>query len=156
MNMEKFLKLNGKTYILVIENYKERKITIGKIGELEFSAGIYAYIGSGKKNLGARIKRHLSANKKTFWHIDYFLDKETKIKEVWISPKRIECEVAQFFIKNGFSYIRNFGSSDCRCKSHLFFVTNQKTIINILKQYNEKFLFSEISRFELKKMRLSS
>jgi len=60
MNIEKPLKLTGKTYILVIENYKERNVKIGRLGELHFPAGIYAYIGSGKKNLIARIKRHLS------------------------------------------------------------------------------------------------
>jgi len=131
--------MDGKTYILFIENYKDREVKIGKLGNLNFPQGIYVYIGSAKKNLMARIKRHLSENKKKFWHIDYFLNRKTSIKEVWISPKEAECKMAQIFFKEGFPYIRNFGSSDCRCKSHLFFVnTNRRKIINILKKMKFK------------------
>jgi Uri superfamily endonuclease len=150
MNIEKPLKLTGKTYILVIENYKERNVKIGRLGELHFPAGIYAYIGSGKKNLIARIKRHLSTDKKKFWHIDYFLDGDAGIKEIWISPEGIECKTARFFIKNGFHYIRGFGSSDCKCKSHLFYGGNSnEKIINILKKNYKNFLFSKINGSDL-------
>jgi len=128
-------RINGRTYILLIENYKNKEVFIGRLGKLKFVRGIYVYIGSAKKNLMARIKRHLSENKKKFWHIDYFLDRKTSIKEVWTSPRQAECRIAQYFFKNGFPYIKNFGSSDCRCKSHLFFVnTNRRKIINILKK----------------------
>ncbi len=132
-------RINGKTYILLIESYKERKVFIGILGKLNFSKGDYAYIGSAKKNLMSRIKRHLSNNKKKFWHIDYFLDRKTRIKEVWVSSKEVECRMAKYFFKNGFPYIKNFGSSDCRCRSHLFLVNkNWRKIINILKKMKFK------------------
>jgi len=134
----------GRTYILLIENYKDREVSIGRLGKLKFVQGIYAYIGSGKKNLMARITRHLSNNKKIFWHIDYLLNRKTRIKEVWISAKEAECKMGKYFVKNGFPYIKNFGSSDCRCKSHLFLVNpNRKKIINILK----KMKFKKINSF---------
>uniref|UniRef100_A0A7V0Z7V5 GIY-YIG nuclease family protein n=1 Tax=candidate division WOR-3 bacterium TaxID=2052148 RepID=A0A7V0Z7V5_UNCW3 len=115
-------RMNGRTYILLIENYKDREVFIGKLEKLRFVQGNYAYVGSAKKNLMARIKRHLSNNKKKFWHIDYFLDRKTRIKEVWISPRQAECRMAKYLFKKGFQYIKNFGSSDCRCRSHLFFI----------------------------------
>jgi len=132
-------RINGRTYIILIENYKDREVFIGRLGKLNFSKGIYAYIGSGKKNIMARIKRHLSNNKKIFWHIDYLLNRKTRIKEVWISSKEAECKMAKYFVKYGFSYIKNFGSSDCRCQSHLFFVhNNRRKIRNILKKMKFK------------------
>uniref|UniRef100_A0A7C4YHT2 GIY-YIG nuclease family protein n=1 Tax=candidate division WOR-3 bacterium TaxID=2052148 RepID=A0A7C4YHT2_UNCW3 len=131
--------MKGKTYILLIENYKERKIKIGRLGKLYFQKGIYVYIGSGKKNINGRIKRHFSDNKKIFWHIDYLLDRKTRIKDVWISSEEVECRMAKIFLEEGFSYIKNFGSSDCRCKSHLFLInTNRRKIIKILKKMKFK------------------
>ena len=127
--------MDGKTYIILIKNYKDRGISIGRLGKLKFVRGNYAYIGSAKKNLKARIKRHLSKNKKKFWHIDYFLNSKTRIKEVWISPKEAECRMAKYFFKNGFPYIKNFGSSDCQCQSHLFFIEKKLVSFkNLLKK----------------------
>ncbi len=128
-------RINGRTYILLIENYKDRKVFIGRLGKLKFVQGNYAYVGSAKKNLMARIKRHLSENKKKFWHIDYLLDRKTRIKEVWINPRQAECRMVKYLFKKGFQYIKNFGSSDCRCKSHLFSVNiNYSKIAHLLKE----------------------
>jgi endonuclease-3 len=114
------------TYILIIKNRKSRKIKIGKLGEFTFPGGYYAYVGSafGKTvNLGNRVIRHVSNKKKTFWHIDYFLKaKGVKITGVKTIPgRRIECETAQKLLKTGRAVVKKFGSSDCRCKSHLVY-----------------------------------
>ncbi|MEO0128494.1 MAG: GIY-YIG nuclease family protein [candidate division WOR-3 bacterium] len=130
-----------KSYILLINNSKTQKIYIGKLGGLKFCKGYYSYLGSAKKNIFQRIKRHLSKDKKIFWHIDYFLtNKSIKIKEIWIGSSR-ECKMAQQFLKHGFQYINRFGSSDCGCPSHLFILDkNMIRIKNILKKNGfEKF-----------------
>lgn len=125
----------NQTYILIIENKANKRIKVGKWGVLYFKKGYYLYIGSAKKNLNARIKRHLAKNKKKFWHIDYLLSSNhIFIKEVWVSKIVSECQIAQKFFNNRYSFINKFGSSDCNCFSHLFFMEGKfDRVENLLK-----------------------
>ncbi len=112
----------GGIYVLVIENRIDNEIEVGRLGKIAFRKGYYAYVGSAKRGLEKRIKRHLSREKKLYWHIDYFLNsKGTAVMDVL--TKRIddagECEVARS-LGEKFESIMNFGSSDCSCSSHLF------------------------------------
>ena len=70
----------------------------------------YAYAGSAKKNLTYRVERHYSREKN--WHIDYLLE-SSEIIESYLSSMD-ECEIARELS------MRSFGSSACRCYSHLF------------------------------------
>jgi len=89
---------------------------------MNFEKGLYFYIGRARKGLKARIRRHLIKNKKLFWHIDYLLySNYAKIKEIWTGINKQECQIARHFYRNGYDYINRFGSSDCHCRSHLFF-----------------------------------
>ena len=80
--------------------------------------------------------KHLKPRKKKFWHIDYLLEnKNVKIKDVFYkkAAKKQECTIAKKLSKIG-KGIENFGSSDCKCKSHLFkikqdFIENLDKII---------------------------
>ena len=115
------------TYILLINNREDKKLNIGSLGNLEFKEGYYSYVGSAKKNLAARINRHFSINKKSFWHIDYFLkDESVCIKKVWVA-KLPECHTAKIVSYCGKS-INRFGASDCSCRSHLFYLGNANNI----------------------------
>lgn len=110
-------------YWLVIKVLKTKEISIGKLGKIKFEKGRYIYIGSAQKNLEKRIERHFKKKKKIFWHIDYLLkDKDVKIEKVILFPqkrKNEECALAKQISKKG-KPIENFGSSDCKCKSHLY------------------------------------
>lgn len=102
-----------------------------------FKKGDYIYIGSAKGCLEARLRRHLKKDKKSFWHIDYLLkDERTQISQIWMILKSIECKTAEVFCRNPFteSVRKGFGSSDCKCLTHLFFVRNKKQIESILKK----------------------
>ncbi|MCK4635098.1 MAG: GIY-YIG nuclease family protein [Candidatus Aenigmarchaeota archaeon] len=113
-------------YILLIENRKDSKIRIGTLGKLFFQKGLYAYVGSAMNGLEARINRHLRAEKKTHWHIDYFLkNKNVKIKQVYYkeSSRKEECNIAKKISEYGKS-VKGFGCSDCKCESHLFRIKN--------------------------------
>jgi len=110
-----------RSYILEIKLREDIKLLIGKLGLVGFRRGFYFYVGSAKKNLLSRIGRHLKKDKKRFWHIDYFLSSDkVSIRNIWASSKK-ECVLSCAFLKRNFSYIEDFGSSDCRCPSHLFF-----------------------------------
>ena len=117
------------SYCLIINVKKDTKIKIGKkLGVINFKKGYYVYVGSAMNSLEARVKRHLSDNKKKHWHIDYFLlNKNTEIEKVYTkeSNEKLECKIAEKIIENEDS-IANFGCSDCKCRSHLIYFKNSK------------------------------
>jgi len=111
------------TYVLWVVLDKDIKIYVGSLEKLTFRRGIYLYIGSAKRGLKARIERHLSRKKNIFWHIDYLLSSnQAKIKNIWINGKLKECQIARRIQRKGYDFMNKFGSSDCNCPSHLFFI----------------------------------
>jgi len=122
-------------YVLFMENTKNSNIKSGALGNFFFQNGLYAYVGSAMNGLEARINRHLRAEKKTHWHIDYFLkNKNVNIKQVYYkeSSRKEECNIAKKVSKHG-QPIKGFGCSDCKCDSHLFRI--KKLNIIGMKQY---------------------
>ena len=110
-------------YILGILLRKRTCIRIGSLGVLDFKKGHYSYTGSAMGGLEQRLNRHLRKEKKLRWHIDYLL-KKAEIKEIQIKEtdsKQDECKTALALAQDGGVGIINFGSSDCSCKSHLFY-----------------------------------
>lgn len=110
-----------KSYQLHINVKDDIEIEIGKLGRFKFLRGNYIYTGSAKKNIDARIARHIykSKDKKLYWHIDFLLNnKNTEITNVEKSDES-ECILNQKTMGN--IIIVGFGSSDCKngCKSHL-------------------------------------
>ena len=115
------------TYLIILELNQNQQRVIGKLGKCEFSAGCYAYVGSaqGSGGLAGRLKRHLGYDKsqKPHWHIDH-LNQSAAITQIWWlegSPSQ-ECIWANILADLGLRSIPNFGSSDCRCSSHLFWL----------------------------------
>ncbi len=112
------------TYLLLLWLEEDREIEIGRLGSLVFPRGYYLYIGSarGTGGLRARLARHCRRGNHPRWHIDY-LCYHANLIEIWAleSDQRLECLWAQQLAQ--FSQVRplpHFGSSDCRCPSHLF------------------------------------
>jgi Uri superfamily endonuclease len=119
---------NG-TYILLAELGSRATIEIGKIGSLSFAAGTYAYVGSafGPGGLAARLGRYASVARRKHWHIDFLLDQGEVVGAlVRTDKRRRECAWANWTANRALRNVPNFGSSDCRCKSHLFFVGNDE------------------------------
>ncbi len=115
------------TYALLIFVKSKFEKVIGKMGELRFETGYYAYVGSAKLNFMQRIKRHFSKKKKLFWHIDYLLaEDEVMIEKVFFTRKAIEHKIAMGLYESGFDVVKKFGSSDCDCPGHLFRVIDVK------------------------------
>ena len=109
-------------YQLQIQLTRPVTITVGRLGRFQFPAGQYIYTGSAKRNLEARIQRHLSKHKKRRWHIDYLLvHPATLVIRVERSAKA-ECAWNQQ--TTGKILAPGFGASDCRqgCGSHLKFI----------------------------------
>ncbi len=111
------------SYILLIELPEEQTITIGSLKAIHFHRGHYAYVGSAMGGFKSRLNHHLSVKKRPRWHIDYLLQKAS-INNIIICPTKdtIECTIARALSRH-FDAIPSFGSSDCKCPSHLFFAT---------------------------------
>lgn len=131
-------------YTLVIELKENKKTQVGALGNLDFEKGYYVYVGSAQKSLEARIQRHLREEKKIYWHIDYLLE-DSEIIKIFVTDgdKEEECTVADY-LNSSIDPIDDFGCSDCKCFSHLFYSENFENLINLLKQYDR------LQEFEIK------
>ncbi len=124
------------SYCLCIEVGDSIKIRIGSLGFIDFMKGYYVYVGSALTGLEQRITRHFKVSKGehsvTHWHIDYLLkDENARINSVFIksSEVSIECEISISEKMSGLGTpVKNFGSSDCRCGSHLYIIESCEVV----------------------------
>jgi Uri superfamily endonuclease len=96
---------------------------IGRLGSFPFPAGYYVYTGSAKRGLESRVARHLRKQKKMRWHIDYLL-RQGRVVEVKKhgGDALSECELSRMVegLRGSEIIVPGFGSSDCKCSTHLF------------------------------------
>ena len=121
-------------YFLLFKLIRKEKLIVGKTGLRSFLKGFYIYVGSSMNSFRTRVKRHIKSKKKLYWHIDYLLAKALIENIVCIeSDKRIECKLANDLSKI-FKSVPDFGASDCKCSSHLFFTKNRSILDKNIKK----------------------
>jgi len=115
------------SYILVVAVEAPTTIEIGALGDREFTAEGYAYVGSAFGPGGlSRVDRHRRVasgdNDTRHWHIDYLLGADaTQLASVKTYPNEdVECALAAAFADAGCEPVTAFGASDCDCNSHLW------------------------------------
>jgi Uri superfamily endonuclease len=114
------------SYILLISLPQGSTIKAGSLPYSYFPAGSYAYVGSAMGGFKPRLKRHLRAEKMCHWHIDYLLERASITGIILCqTTARVECVIAQA-LRQQFEYVPGFGSSDCRCPSHLFHSADER------------------------------
>jgi len=132
------------TYILILQLENPARIEVGKLGLVAFDTGIYTYVGSafGPGGLAARVGHHLRTRKRCHWHIDY-LRRICRVSAVWytIDSVRREHEWAQILagIRGAKVPIIGFGSSDCRCPSHLAYFHHSPNFITFRRKIRQHF-----------------
>ncbi|MCB0197755.1 MAG: GIY-YIG nuclease family protein [Anaerolineae bacterium] len=115
------------TYALILYAKAPVNLEIGKLGLLRGQPGYYLYCGSafGPGGLAARLKHHRKIAKRPHWHIDY-LHKKLVLSHIWYShePIKREHDWAQLLgTETSASFPQlGFGSSDCKCLSHLIYL----------------------------------
>jgi Uri superfamily endonuclease len=120
------------TYALVLHAAEERSMEIGRLGRLDLRCGFYVYVGSafGPGGLRARLRHHLRPATRPHWHVDY-LRAETRLVEIWYSRDEAVREHAWADairqMRSASTPLPGFGSSDCRCPSHLSFHPERPT-----------------------------
>jgi len=128
----------GGAYVLLLQLKDKRTLVIGALGEYHFQSGFYAYVGSALGPGGfQRILRHIRVSKGDNnvrkWHIDYLSSVSTIIEAHKVfTHERLECAIATLMLNDlGRSSMRGFGSSDCKCRSHLFYSEKLAEIKNV-------------------------
>jgi Uri superfamily endonuclease len=81
----------------------------------------------GPGGVMARLSHHHKVSKRPHWHLDY-LRAETEFYQAYAlySVDRKECEWAALLAgsETVSEPLKGFGSSDCRCSSHLFYFSS--------------------------------
>ena len=117
-------------YTLLIRLARSRRIRVGSLGLRAFPAGYYLYTGSARRHLAARVARHFRRCKTRRWHVDYLL-RYARVEAVRVWPgERNECRINRFWLERPGAGIPvpGFGSSDCRCRSHLVYMPEQPSL----------------------------
>lgn len=113
------------SYIFVMRLRKNRTVAVGNLGETRFRKGYYLYVGSAREHLAKRLERHRRLIKKNHWHIDYLRQAADVHEVIPVRTKDdLECALAEALSTIADQRIDGFGSSDCRCRTHLFGMDN--------------------------------
>ncbi|AKG91345.1 hypothetical protein GAH_01353 [Geoglobus ahangari] len=105
-------------YFVIFRLDRDEEIEVGKLGKILFRRGYYVYSGSAKRGFSKRIRRHFSRNKRLHWHVDYLSMKAEAVEAYRCRADEHQiAELASRFMEG----IKGFGSSDCRCYSHLYY-----------------------------------
>ena len=127
------------TYALIMRLVSSTEMQVGKLGAFHCPAGWYTYVGSalGPGGLMARLARHRQRHKRLHWHIDYLLP-VVELTEIWwmASSDRWECVWAQALgrVPGASVCLPGFGSSDCRCSTHLLYFVHRPSAFNFTSQ----------------------
>ncbi|MGQ9731583.1 MAG: GIY-YIG nuclease family protein [Candidatus Zipacnadales bacterium] len=116
---------NSGVYIFLFDLYRPTLVQVGALGEYLLEVGRYAYVGSARRGLRARVARHSRQNKPVHWHIDYLQELAKPVGAIcWPWMRRRECTLAALIeqLELGVRTIRRFGASDCRCSGHLLYL----------------------------------
>lgn len=127
------------SYALEVYLSQPIRLQVGCLGEFDFPAGHYIYLGSarGPGGLRARLSRHLRQKTifKLHWHIDHlcqfaapnavcYLPRPNQTQD----DEPLECLWSLFFHQLPGCLVpsHGFGSSDCRlgCPAHLYLIEN--------------------------------
>ncbi len=126
-------KIEKGTYGLIFELQTSCRLMVGKLGRFGFPAGWYAYTGSarGPGGLRARVAHHLRLSRSPHWHMDYLRPHGT-IHELWYGADNRHDEhrwaACLQSMPNALALVPGFGSSDCRCQTHLVYFTERPGI----------------------------
>ncbi len=106
-------------YLAVLRVDEAQEVEIGALGTFEFEPGFYTYVGSAKKGLSKRMRRHKRTRKRVHWHIDYLRNAAEK---AWTYPIRgavDESALADAMAQVGRRFPAGFGATDCEDEGHL-------------------------------------
>lgn len=120
-------------YQLLLAWPTARGVRVGALGDPWLPAGWYVYTGSMRRGLSHRLRRHAAADKPLRWHIDYLtILAGVAAVRTWPLTGAADQECAThraLAARPGVVLpVPGFGSSDCRCRSHLVWLGPDRTL----------------------------
>ncbi|MHB1318578.1 MAG: GIY-YIG nuclease family protein [Anaerolineae bacterium] len=130
--MARMLPVCPGSYVLVLRMPAACRLAIGRSLDAELDPGYYLYVGSALGGLRGRLQRYLTGPERIHWHIDYLLQ-VSRLCEIWYreGSERLECVWASR-LRQGSGVapaIPRFGSSDCRCPTHLLYAARRPSSV---------------------------
>lgn len=135
-------------YLLYIDLKRSQVLRVGSLGDVFFPAGLYAYVGSARRGIAARVSRHkrLAAEKegKLHWHIDYLLiNPHAKLAGGLAFKDGMECRISKRIAGNSgvTAPVPGFGASDCHseCVAHLYRLPAADLLPDFIKSMGSAF-----------------
>ena len=126
-----------RRYLLIIKIDECETLKVGSLGKIKFDNGYYVYVGSGGLNTLKRIKRHFSRKKRLKWHVDYLTIKYHPNKAYIVTDEKVDESTLSNLLKDKYTYIQGFGSSDTKDISHLFGIGEEESCIYKIRDYLE-------------------
>ena len=117
-------------YCLLLELPRPLTVKAGRLDGVRVEAGLVLYVGRARRNLFARLARHMRRRKPRRWHIDYLFPHATSLGAfVFAGGSLTECGVADRLSRRADlrRIIPGFGASDCRCPGHLLWLGSPAT-----------------------------
>ncbi len=125
------------SYLLGLKLSRPRMLKIGKLCKHRFPAGLYVYAGSafGPGGIRARLGRHLRGDGRVRWHVDYLRAVARPVWVAWQVGERTEHDWSSRLLESGVGevLVPGFGSSDCRCRSHLLRLVTTSEVGQVLE-----------------------
>jgi len=109
-------------YCLLLDLPKRLLLKAGRLDGMTVEPGHVLYVGRARRNLFARLGRHMRRRKPRRWHIDYLFPAAIPLGAfVFAGEPQTECEIAARLSRRRDvrRMIPGFGSSDCGCPGHL-------------------------------------
>ncbi len=139
--------VDAGAYVLILRLSRRRRLRVGALGDVRFAPGFYAYVGSALRGLDKRLTRHRKREKKLFWHIDYLREAADFVTVLPIrTTDDLECEIAGKMRDLAEGSVKDFGASDCKCASHLFF--SETNPMNV-REFHDMIYYYRADRFFL-------
>ncbi|WP_069365418.1 GIY-YIG nuclease family protein [Salisediminibacterium beveridgei] len=114
-------------YLILFYTNQSTGVKVGALGNVYLSAGYYVYVGSARRAIGARLKRHRRIVKTKRWHLDYVRPALKWRGSIKCVTHDGECALADQVRHqlNGVTVKKRLGSSDCKCETHFLKLTGQ-------------------------------
>ncbi|NIA21874.1 MAG: DUF123 domain-containing protein [Anaerolineaceae bacterium] len=112
-------------YCLLLYLPRRLYLRAGRLSGVHVEPGFAIYVGRAKRNLFARLARHMRRRKPRRWHIDYLFPAATAVGAFVLGEADLtECRIADRLARraNVRRIIPGFGASDCRCRGHLLWM----------------------------------
>jgi sugar fermentation stimulation protein A len=109
-------------YCLLLHLPRRLRLRAGRLEPAVIEPGMLIYVGRARRNLFARLARHMRQRKPRRWHVDYLFPVAEPVGAFVLGGEPVtECDLAQRLSERGGvqRIVRSFGASDCRCSGHL-------------------------------------